>query len=156
MGRQNGVRIGLGPEANQAVIFGVRYAFGRALPPPPPPLPVAAPAPAPTRTYLVFFDWDRADLTDRARGIVREAADASTHTQYTQIQVNGFTDRSGSPQYNQALSVRRAQTVEGELVRDGVPQRVISIRGFGEQNPLVPTADGVREPQNRRVEIVIQ
>jgi OOP family OmpA-OmpF porin len=104
----------------------------------------------------VFFDWDRADLTDRARGIVREAADASTHTEYTQIQVNGYTDRSGSPQYNQTLSVRRAQTVEGELVRDGVPQRVISIRGFGEQNPLVPTADGVREPQNRRVEIVIQ
>jgi outer membrane protein OmpA-like peptidoglycan-associated protein len=46
--------------------------------------------------------------------------------------------------------------VQGELVRNGVPQNVITIRGFGEQNPLVPTAASVREPQNRRVEIVIQ
>jgi outer membrane protein OmpA-like peptidoglycan-associated protein len=153
-GRQTPAKIGTGPEYNHAIIFGARYAFGR--PPPPAPLPVAAPAPAPTRTYLVFFDWDRADLTDRARGIVREAAEASTHTQYTQIHVNGYTDKSGSAQYNQTLSVRRAQTVQGELVRDGVPQNAITIRGFGETNPLVPTADGVREPQNRRVEIVLQ
>ena len=155
-GRQTPAKVSTGPEQNHAVIFGVRYAFNRPPPPPPAPLPVAAPAPAPVRTYLVFFDWDRADLTDRARGIVREAAEASTHTQYTQIQVNGYTDRSGSPQYNQTLSVRRAQTVQGELVRDGVPQNAITIRGFGETNPLIPTAAGVREPQNRRVEIVIQ
>ena len=108
------------------------------------------------RTYLVFFDWDRADLTARARQIVAEAASASTHVQTTQIEVNGYTDLSGTAAYNQRLSVRRAQSVESELVRDGVNRSEISIHGFGESNPLVQTAAGVREPQNRRVEIILK
>ncbi len=69
--------------------------------------------------------------------------------------MNGYTDLSGSAAYNQHLSVRRAESVEAELVRDGVPKTEIVIRGFGETNPLVPTANGVREPQNRRVEILL-
>jgi len=148
-----------GNEFNHEFLLGVRYAFGAAPPPPPPtPAPVAAPAPAPApaRTYLVFFDWDKADLTDRAKQIVAEAAQASTRVQYTRIDVNGYTDRSGSAQYNQKLSVKRAENVAAELVRDGVPKNVIDIQGFGETHPLVPTADGVREPQNRRVEIIIK
>lgn len=104
----------------------------------------------------MFFDWDKADLTDRAKQIVAEAAQASTRVQYTRIDVNGYTDRSGSAQYNQKLSVKRAENVAAELVRDGVPKNVIDIQGFGETHPLVPTADGVREPQNRRVEIIIK
>ena len=76
--------------------------------------------------------------------------------QYTRIAVNGYTDTSGTPGYNQKLSIRRADAVAGELVRDGVPRNVISIQGFGETHLLVPTGANVREPQNRRVEIVIQ
>lgn len=151
--------LNFGNEFNHQFLLGVRYAFGVAPPPPPPaPAPVAspAPAPAPARTYLVFFDWDKADLTDRAKQIVAEAAQASTRVQYTRIDVNGYTDRSGGAQYNQKLSVRRAESVAAELVRDGVPKNVIDIQGFGETHPLVPTADGVREPQNRRVEIIIK
>jgi OmpA-OmpF porin, OOP family len=140
---------------NNSALFGVRYAFNVA-PPPPPPAPAAAPAPAPARSYLVFFDWDRADLTDRAREIVAEAARNSTHVQYTRIEVNGYTDTSGKPAYNQRLSVRRAQAVAAELVRNGVPRNAITIRGFGQTHLLVPTGPGVREPQNRRVEIVLQ
>ena len=150
--------LNFGNEFNHEFLLGVRYAFGAAPPPPPAPAPVAAPAPAPApaRTYLVFFDWDKADLTDRAKQIVAEAAQASTRVQYTRIDVNGYTDRSGSAQYNQKLSVKRAENVAAELVRDGVPKNVIDIQGFGETHPLVPTADGVREPQNRRVEIIIK
>jgi outer membrane protein OmpA-like peptidoglycan-associated protein len=141
------------------VMLGFRYALFQ----PTPPLPAAAvsattPAPPaePARTYLVFFDWDRADLTARARQIVAEAAQASTHVQTTRIEVNGYTDRSGTQAYNQRLSVRRAQSVEAELVRDGVNRSEIGIHGFGESNPLVQTAAGVREPQNRRVEIILR
>ncbi|HET8637333.1 MAG TPA: OmpA family protein [Acidobacteriaceae bacterium] len=142
---------------DHTLLFGVRYAFLQPGPPPPPaPAPVAAPAPQPSRSYLVFFDWDRADLTDRARQIIREAADNSTRVQYTRIEVNGYTDTSGAPEYNQRLSVRRAEAVASELVRDGVPRSAISIQGFGETHLLVPTGDGVREPQNRRVEIVVR
>jgi outer membrane protein OmpA-like peptidoglycan-associated protein len=140
-------------------LIGVRYAFNTPAPPAPAaaaPAPAPAPAVQPARSYLVFFDWDKATLTDRARQIIREAADNSTHVQYTRIEVNGYTDTSGSPHYNQGLSVRRAQAVASELVRDGVPRNVISIQGFGETHLLVPTGPGVREPQNRRVEIIIR
>ncbi len=125
-------------------------------------LPVAvaqqpAPAqPAIARTYLVFFDWDRADLTDRARQIIAEAAANAPRVQTTRIEVAGHADRSGTPQYNQRLSRRRADNVAAELVRQGVSRNIISIEAFGESRPLVPTADGVREPQNRRVEIVLR
>ena len=81
------------------------------------------PAAAAARSYLVFFDWDKATLTDRARQIVKEAADNSTRVQYTRIEVNGYTDTSGTQQYNQGLSVRRARAVQAELVKDGVPAR---------------------------------
>ena len=101
--------------------------------------PAAVPAPAPARSYLVFFDWDKATLTDRARQIIREAADNSTKVQYTRIEVNGYTDTSGTPKYNQGLSVRRAKAVQAELVKDGVPQNAITIQGFGDTNLLVPT-----------------
>ena len=136
-------------------LFGVRYAFGVAAPVAAP-APAAVPASTPARSYLVFFDWDKATLTDRARSIIKDAADNSTHVQYTRIEVNGYTDTSGSHQYNQGLSLRRAQAVQAELVKDGVPQQAISIQGFGDTHLLVPTGPGVREPQNRRVEIIIR
>jgi OmpA-OmpF porin, OOP family len=150
-------QIKLAAQYDHSFLLGVRYAF-YAPPPPPPaaPAPVAPPTPAPARSYLVFFDWDKATLSDRARQIIREAADNSTHVQYTRIEVNGYTDTSGSPQYNMGLSIRRAEAVAAELVRDGVPRNVISIHGFGETHLLVPTGPGVREPQNRRVEIIIR
>jgi outer membrane protein OmpA-like peptidoglycan-associated protein len=140
---------------NHDLMLGVRYAFNVA--PPPPPAAVVTPPPAveAARTYLVFFDWDRADLTDRARQIIGEAAQATTRVQVTRIEVNGYTDLSGTARYNMGLSIRRAQNVANELVRDGVPRQAISIQGFGKTHPLVPTADGVREPQNRRVEIIL-
>ena len=68
----------------------------------------------------------------------------------------GHADRSGTPQYNQRLSQRRADAVAAELVRQGVSRNEIMVTAFGESRPLVPTADGVREPQNRRVEIVLR
>ncbi len=146
----------LDTQFNIAGLIGVRYAFNAPVPPAPM-AAVVAPAPAPAaRTYLVFFDWDRADLTARARQIVAEAAQASTRTSYTKIQVSGNADTSGTHQYNQGLSLRRAETVAAELVRDGVPRAAIAIQAFGDTHLLVPTGPGVREPQNRRVEIVLQ
>jgi len=152
--RTAATNLSLVPTYNHAILVGLRYNFGVA--PPPPPAPAAVPAPAPTRSYLVFFDWDKATLTDRARQIIKEAADNSTKVQYTRIEVNGYTDTSGTPKYNQGLSVRRAKAVQAELIKDGVPQNAIAIQGFGDTHLLVPTGPGVREPQNRRVEIIIR
>jgi len=144
-----------GENYNHSLMLGVRYAFNAA-PPAPPPVPVAPAVRSEARTYLVFFDWDRADLTDRARQIIAEAAQATTRTQVTRIEVAGHTDSSGTAQYNQGLSDRRAQNVAAELVRLGVPRAAIDVQGFGQSRPLVQTAQGVREPQNRRVEIILR
>jgi outer membrane protein OmpA-like peptidoglycan-associated protein len=142
---------------NHSVLVGLRYAFNTpAAPVAAAPPPAAPPAPAVARTYLVFFDWDRADLTDRARQIITEAANGARRVSSTRIEVAGHADRSGTPQYNQRLSERRAQAVAAELVRQGVNRSEIAVTAFGESRPLVPTADGVREPQNRRVEIVLR
>lgn len=147
----------LGNVFNHQITLGFRYDFGA--PPaaaPPVEAVIAVPAPVPARTYLVFFDWDRSDLGTRAKQIIAEAAGASTRVQVTRIAVQGNADRSGDPAYNQTLSVRRAQTVASELVRLGVSRTIIEIQGFGDTKPLVPTAAGTREPQNRRVEIILQ
>ena len=150
--------VDLSPAFLHQFTVGLSYAFFHPAPPAPAATPIAAATPPvqAARTYLVFFDWDRSDLTERTRQIIAEAASAASHVQATRIEVNGYTDRSGTPVYNQALSLRRARSVQAELVRDGVPAAGIAIRGYGETNPLVPTADGVREPQNRRVEIILR
>jgi OOP family OmpA-OmpF porin len=137
---------------NHSVLLGVRYAFGAA------PAAVAA-TPMPmadmgAKTFLVFFDWDKADLTARSEGIVRDAANYSTSTKYVRIDVDGNTDTSGTPAYNQGLSERRARVVAAELVKDGVPQSAISMHAYGDTKLLVATGPNTREPQNRRVEIV--
>lgn len=135
---------------NHSLFLGIRYAFGIVTAP----TPVAAPEPA--RTFLVFFDWDRDNLTDRARQIIADAAANSRRVQSTRIEVAGHADTSGSAQYNMGLSQRRANNVAAELVRLGVPRNEIVVQAFGQTRLLVPTADNVREPQNRRVEIVLR
>jgi len=157
-----------GEYASHNAFLGVTYHFGLpkpapapvpvvAPPPPPPPPPPPAPAVRP-QPFLVFFDFDRSDITVEADRIIRSAADAWKRGQSTTLQtaVTGHTDRSGSDAYNQALSVRRANAVKARLVQYGVPANVVTTAGRGESEPLVPTADGVREPQNRRAEIVIR
>ena len=94
-------------------------------------------------------------ITPRRQRIIEQAAAAYRAGAPVQIEVTGHTDRSGSPGYNQRLSERRADAVAAALVRlRRAAQRDGGQRPRRERQPLVPTADGVREPQNRRVEIV--
>ena len=116
----------------------------------------AAPSPPPVKTFLVFFDFDKSSLTPRAMDIVKEAANAAKAGQNTRVTCTGHTDAAGPADYNMALSLRRANTIKDALVANGVPPASITVAGKGETTFLVSTADGVREPQNRRVEIVLQ
>ncbi len=142
------------PDAyNQSVMLGLRYAFSGG---PAPAAPAPAAAPVQSRSFIVFFDWNRAELTERARQIIAEAAQQARAQRSTRIEVAGHADRSGTVQYNQALSRRRAETVAAELIRLGVAREEITVTALGESQPLVPTADDAREPQNRRVEIVLR
>jgi outer membrane protein OmpA-like peptidoglycan-associated protein len=122
-------------------------------PPPPPPPPDLV---CNVRPYIVFFEWDKSDITPEAAATLDNTASNLQDCGFPQFEVDGYTDRSGSDAYNQALSLRRAEAVRAYLVAHQVPDTGIVIQGFGETNPRVPTADGVRELQNRRVEISVK
>lgn len=156
-------------------LAGLKYQFGEEVRQAPAPAPMAAPAPAPMvqapaprpapvvapapvvpQTYIVFFDFDKSVLTPEAQRVLERAAQDVRVGKGVRIQVIGHTDRAGTNRYNQRLSERRASVVKDELVRLGVSSGQISARGVGETEPRVPTADGVREAQNRRAEIIFQ
>jgi hypothetical protein len=106
-------------------------------------------------TFLVFFETNQATLTPENERVVAEAAEAYRQTGGAQVVVTGHTDTTGSAAYNLELSERRADTVANDLIHRGVPATEITTVGRGEEDLLVPTADGVSEPRNRRVEIVV-
>jgi OmpA-OmpF porin, OOP family len=138
---------------NISAMLGVSYKFGQ-------PEAVAAPPPAPVApqapSFMVFFDWDRSELSAQAMNTIHQVSQSYKTKGSARVTATGHTDKSGPDDYNMALSLRRANAVKDALVRDGVPATAISVIGRGETQPLVQTADGVREPQNRRVEIVLQ
>ncbi|MBM3644678.1 MAG: OmpA family protein [Alphaproteobacteria bacterium] len=137
---------------NLSLMLGLTLKFVAAAAPPPPP----APPPAAPPSFMVFFDFDRSNLSAQAVSTIKQAAAAYKTRGQARVTATGHADRSGPDAYNMALSLRRANTVKDQLVREGVPATAIAVVGRGESMPLVKTADGVREPQNRRVEIVIQ
>ena len=156
---------------SHGVLLGLRWNFGapRKAMAPAAPMPVAQPAPprpapapkvvappAMPKTFIVFFDWDKSNLTDEATGIVAAAAAYAKKHGAAIIEATGHADRSGSATYNMGLSARRADSVRAKLVELGIPTTEISVAAKGETDPLVPTEDGVREPQNRRVEIILK
>lgn len=104
--------------------------------------------------YLVFFAWDQADLTPVTQAVLDQIAADYARGQPTRLRLAGHADRSGSEPYNQALSEQRARNVARALVDRGVPSAALDVQWFGESMPRIATPDGVREPQNRRVEIV--
>jgi iron complex outermembrane receptor protein len=120
------------------------------------PPPVVAPAPSVPKSYLVFFDFNKSDLTAQATSIVDQAAKNAGPAKVTKLEVTGHTDTVGSDAYNMRLSRRRAESVAAQLEKDGIPSSEIAIVAKGKRDLLVPTADGVKEPQNRRVQIVYE
>jgi outer membrane protein OmpA-like peptidoglycan-associated protein len=104
-------------------------------------------------TFIVFFDFDKSDLTAEAQEVVTQAVAEARRTGQVRIEVTGHTDTVGSAAYNQALSERRAESVEAEMVRQGMNGDEIVTTGRGFTEPLVQTGPGVREPQNRRAVI---
>lgn len=129
------------------------------MPPAPPAAPPAAPAAPPPpakRSYTVYFDLNKATLTEAGRAVVSAAAANFKQGQVTHIDVTGYTDTTGTARYNQGLSERRAATVRAELINDGVSPDQIITNGVGKTELAVPTADHVNEPRNRRAVIIEQ
>ncbi len=113
---------------------------------------MAAPAPAQVQ-FIVLFDFDSTNYAPGNSTIVREALDAALASPSSDLRITGHADRSGPVDYNQTLSERRANRVIEELVSGGVEPTRITGEAVGETQPLIPTADGVREEGNRAVVI---
>jgi OmpA-OmpF porin, OOP family len=154
--------------AYNAVMVGVSYHFlpPRAPAPPPAPfVPAMAPVPMPpppppaasprAHAFIVYFDFDRYDLTPEAAAVLHAAAKSFLATGYARIEITGYTDLAGTQAYNLELSKRRAKTVADALAHLGVPRQAMDVMWRGKANPRVPTPNGVREPRNRRVEILM-
>lgn len=128
-------------------------------PPPPRPLPPPPPPPAPVcedqQPGLVFFEWDSDVPSDGAADTIRFVAANAERCSWNSFTVVGHTDRSGSNAYNDDLSMRRAEAVADLMVSLGIERSQMSISAEGETNPRVPTEDGIRSPENRRVEVTV-
>jgi len=150
---------------SHSILGGITYNFGSPTPPPPPPPPPApeptpAPPPPPVEApvcspgpFIVFFEWNKSDITPEAASILDNAVSQYQNCNNAQVMVAGYTDTSGTPKYNLGLSQRRADSVKAYMTSHAVPATQISTEAFGETRLRVQTADGVREVQNRRVEI---
>jgi OmpA-OmpF porin, OOP family len=121
-------------------------------PPPPPPPPPQIPA-CVDGPFVVFFDWANDEISPQAQAVLDNAASAYQICRQAQVVMAGHADRSGPDQYNVGLSQRRAANVRAYLARRGIPDGVMTTVALGESRPQVDTADGVREPLNRRVKI---
>lgn len=164
-----------GEYSAQEITAGFRWNFGVA--------PAAAPAPAPVQyktcfdgsrvpvatdcppevevdemvemdPLTVYFDYDKSNLTDAAQTLIAARAAEALEGDVQSVTVAGNTDSAGSAAYNNALSARRASVVKDALVANGIDASAISVEALGESNPAKATADGAREPLNRRTDVV--
>ena len=134
------------------VTLGLRYSFGREEEP----APVAAPPPPPppiNKHFVIFFGFNKCNITAEADSVLSEAASAAKAGGSASITIVGHTDTVGSPKYNQKLSECRANAAKSNLAGKGVPEGAMSASGKGETELMVQTGDGVKEPQNRRATV---
>ena len=124
----------------------VRRLFGAAL---------AAQPTAPAR-FTLYFQFDSDDLTEESRKLVTDVQQAVKVYPAPQVTVIGHTDTIGSAESNVELGLRRANVVRTRLIEAGLDEAAINVTSHGEATPLVPTADDVSEPRNRRVDITVR
>lgn len=109
-----------------------------------------------TEKYIIFFESGQSGLTDASYAVVDKILAAIKLRNATSVAVIGHSDASGSVKINDELSQKRAELVRDNLLQRGVNPAILSATSHGKGNPLVPTADGVAEPKNRRVEVIIR
>ena len=103
--------------------------------------------------FMVFFDWGKGEVRGDDAATLDKVAEAYRADPTARVTLSGHSDRSGSAATNRRTALERAETVRAELEKRGIARNAMSVVSFGEEQPLVPTEDGVREVQNRRVVI---
>jgi hypothetical protein len=118
-----------------------------------PPVAATPPAPPQPASFMVFFDMGSSTLNQQSQGVMQQAAAA--YKPGASVAATGYTDTVGTPAFNMVLSQRRADAAKAAMVKAGVPSTAITTAGKGEGDQLVKTGDGVAEPQNRRVQVLV-
>jgi outer membrane protein OmpA-like peptidoglycan-associated protein len=116
---------------------------------------VAALPPAP-RHFMLFYRFDSEELTDGSRALVQEVLKSVKERRFADVVVLGHTDTMGTKASNFSLGLRRANSVRALLIETGLDPSSITVMSHGEAELLIPTADGVVESRNRRVEITVR
>lgn len=113
--------------------------------------------PAQQATFIVFFDWDKHNLSQSAYAVLDAVAkEVKGRQDFKQIVIVGHTDTSGSEKYNDRLSFKRGNAVRDNLISAGYPADKIRVEGRGEKELLVSTPDNIRQPENRRAQITLE
>jgi OmpA-OmpF porin, OOP family len=129
------------------------FRWGYREPPAPPVVVVPPQPPAQPKTFIIFFGFNKCNITAEADAVLSEAASAAKSGGSASVRIVGHTDTVGSNSYNQKLSECRANAAKANLVGKGVSDGSISTSGKGESELMVQTGDSVKEPQNRRATI---
>jgi outer membrane protein OmpA-like peptidoglycan-associated protein len=112
--------------------------------------------PLPPKIFMFYFQWDTDSLTPESKAQFPAILEEVKNYPAAELSIVGHTDRVGTAAWNSGLSLRRAQSIKALLMNTGLRHDLIEVEFHGEKNPLIPTADGVPEPRNRRVEVTIR
>jgi len=107
-------------------------------------------------TFTLYFLSGRDEFTPESRQVMTAIFTEIARRPVPDVVVTGHTDRLGAEDFNDALSLQRAERVRTELVRLGMAPERIAVAGRGWREPVVPAPEGVAEPRNRRVEITVR
>lgn len=113
-------------------------------------------APPPSATFTLYFETGTTILTVESQAIIANMLEIMRQRKPLTIAVSGHTDAAGTTQINDRLSYERADMVKELLLHNGVDAKRVTVSSHGKANPAISTPDGVAEPRNRRVDVVIR
>lgn len=108
------------------------------------------------KKFVLYFKRNSTNLLSESEAMIPEIIKCIQERNSFDILINGYSDRTGAYEYNLALSLKRANYIQLLLVNSGIEDKYITVTSSGEDNPTVPTADGITEPRNRRVEVIVR
>jgi outer membrane protein OmpA-like peptidoglycan-associated protein len=124
----------------------IRAIFGKAL---------DAEPPVPEK-FILYFKIDSTEMLPGSKSLIPKIIESIHQRSSFDISINGHADRVGTEEYNFVLSIKRADYIEDLLIKAGIDKHNITTAFHGEGDPVIPTPDGVAEPRNRRVEVIVR
>jgi len=117
---------------------------------------VLAIEPPPAEKFIIYFHPGTTDVVSESLSTIDTIVSAVKRRGAVSISISGHTDSTGTVQFNKDLSHDRAKAISKLLIQQGVDESIMTVSSHGKGNQLVPTADGIPEPRNRRVEVIVR